>query len=452
MKKWTKILICLMLCVFGFGFVACDKRTEEEKNFTYPSEYDETFGNGGLAVRKDRYVYFVNGYKSVEDATDKKAKYNVGSILLMKLDEHNRVVTNTEGLLKDEYFITMSNKLCGYEATNLRIFGNYLYFTTPCLENESGDEVWAKERVVFNRIKLDKTGEVEEVYSSDVKYDNLEYEYYEVGGNLFILAYEKGESYYGDNGTDCLIRVNASGKSDSVIKTGVKDVVFSQNSDEIFYLTNESEKFQVVKYDIGDNKSSNYKQFDKTVDLRFVIDGQIYLTQSHSVGSSTDILVSNIASESEFSYVYAYTDTLTLMGTFDRTGIIAVNGKKISLISGVNTIRDLVEETEADSIKVVGFNNGCVVYLATKDDNMNLKMISYSDENPQAMTLTTFAKIDDEHAKFDTNEDNYLFFLKKVGENYYLHRMNIFDEKEEMFGVYEGNDAPEIVEEEEEVE
>ena len=31
MKKFTKILICLLLCVFSFSFVACDKRTDEEK-------------------------------------------------------------------------------------------------------------------------------------------------------------------------------------------------------------------------------------------------------------------------------------------------------------------------------------------------------------------------------------------------------------------------------------
>ncbi len=439
-----------MLCVFGFAFVACDNLTEEEKNFTYPKASDQIFGNGGLAVRKGKYVYFVNGYKSVEDISNKKAKYNVGSILLTKLDENNNLVTDDEGLLKDDYYITMSNKLCGYEATNLRIFGDYLYFVTPSLENESGDEVWAKERVVFNRIKLDKKGDVEEVYSSDVKYDNLEYEYYEDGGNLFILIYEKGESYYDDNGTDCLIRVNASKKSDSVIETDVKDVVFAQNSDEIFYLTNESEKFQVVKYDIGSDDSSNYKQFDKTVDLRFVIDGQIYLTQSHSMGSSTDLLVSNIANESEFSYLYAYEGELELMGTLDSTGVVAVKDKKISLITAVNTVRDLVEETEADSIKVVGFNNGCVVYVSTTGDDMTLKMISYSDENPEAIILTTFAKVEDSLIKFDTNESNYIFFLRGVGDNLYLHRMNIYADKDEMFGVYEGNDAPEIEEENEE--
>ena len=147
-----------MLCVFGLGLVACDKRTEKEKAFTYPKSSDYVYGNGGLAVRKGGYVYFVNGYKQVSNLenSNKNDKYTVGALMLMKLGENGELVTDEDGLVKDDYYISMSNKLCGYEATNLYIHGDYLYFVSPILENETGDEVWAKERVMFNRIKLDK--------------------------------------------------------------------------------------------------------------------------------------------------------------------------------------------------------------------------------------------------------------------------------------------------------
>ena len=125
MKRFTKILICLMLFVVGFAFVACDNRTTKEKNFVYPSRNDQVIGNGGLAVKKGNYLYFVNGFRSVDDISNKKASYTVGSLLLMKLGENGEVVTDEDGLLKDEYYITMSSALCGYEATNLFIFGDY---------------------------------------------------------------------------------------------------------------------------------------------------------------------------------------------------------------------------------------------------------------------------------------------------------------------------------------
>ena len=61
-----------MLCVLSFTFVGCDKRTKEEKNFTYPSSSDRVYSNGGLAVRKGNYVYFVNGFQSIENQSDKE--------------------------------------------------------------------------------------------------------------------------------------------------------------------------------------------------------------------------------------------------------------------------------------------------------------------------------------------------------------------------------------------
>ena len=139
MKKFTKILVCFMLCVCGLLMVACgDPRTKEEKAFTYPSVDDVTYGNGGLAVRKGDYLYFVNGYRSVSSLSSKEETVEVGSLMLTKLDKNGNIVKNDEGLLKDDYYITMNDKLCGYQVTNLFIHGDYLYFVSPCLENESG--------------------------------------------------------------------------------------------------------------------------------------------------------------------------------------------------------------------------------------------------------------------------------------------------------------------------
>ena len=236
MKKFTKIFICLLLCVFSFGLVACDDRSEKEKNFVYPTSGDETIGNDGLAVQKGDYIYFVNGYQSVESITSKKASYTVGSLMLLKLGQNGEVVLDDDGLVEDDYYITMSAALCGYEVTNLHIFGDYLYFVTPCLENESGDKVWAKERVEFKRIKLNKTGKVETVYSTGVKFDQLEYEFYEENGNLYILTWEKGDSYYNSNGNNSLVRVNVTAKTSEKIANNVSSVVFSKNADEIMFV------------------------------------------------------------------------------------------------------------------------------------------------------------------------------------------------------------------------
>lgn len=454
MKKLKSILICLMLCVFGFGLVACgDPRTEEEKSFTYPKSSDYVTSNGGLAVQKGKYVYFVNGYKSVEEAKSKKTNYTVGSLMLMKLGENGKVVTDENGLTHDDYFIKMSNKLCGYEATNLFIHKDYLYFVTPSLENESGDKVWAKERVVFKRIKLDKSSEVETVYSSDVQFDQLQYEYYEDGGKLFILVWEKGETYYGKKKQDALVRVNATNKSSSKISNDVKSVVFAENADEIFFVKYDEDdsKYVLNQYNIVENDVQEYAVFDKSHEVKAVSGGNVFISASHEFGSTTDVKVSNIENHTEFSLLYAYSGSVDLKYTNDGT-VLYVTNNVISFVKSMNDVKTITDEN-ATSIDVIGFVNGCVVYL---DDKSNVKTVSYSnfleDGIVQIDTVATLEGIEKEKAYFDLSNDcGDMYFYNKVGENYYLHRLNVTNnhgEEAEMFGVYLEADEPEVETEE----
>jgi len=452
-----------MLCVFGFGLVACDNRTEKEKNFVYPSKDAEIVGNGGLAVQKGNYVYFVNGYKSITSSgLKKKASHTVGSLMLMKLGDDGQVVTDDDGLLDDDYYITMSKKLCGYEVTNLFIHGNYLYFVTPCLENEAGKKgPWAKERVVFKRIKLDKTGEVEEIYQSGVKYDNLEFEYYENGNNLYILAWEKGNSYYAKKGTNALVRVNATKKSSKKIANNVSSVVFADNLSEIFFVEDDTANstYELNKYDISKNDVDYYTTFEKSTKALFSVNGKVYVSQDHDyqVADETvsDLFVSDIESASAFEELYSYGSDTTLNITPDGN-LVAISGNEILLIQSASNKISLIDE-EATSIHVVGYTNGCIVYYDEVDSNSNIKIVSYynliNNGTAEIETLTTISKVEKDFAYFDMAEDeNYLYFLNKTGSNYYLNRLKVnnnLDQKEEMFGVYLEADEPEVEEDEE---
>jgi len=453
MKKLTKILICLMLCVFSIGFVACDKRTEREKNFTYPAISDPIVGNGGLAVQKGNYLYFVNGYKSVSNAGTKKTNHNVGSLMLMKLDENGNIVTDENGLLKDEYYITMHNKLCGYEATNLYIHGEYLYFATPTMEDERKEtagakDVWAKERVVISRIKLDKTSKVETVYESGVKVENLEYEYYEEGGNLFILAYEKGDCYYEENGANALIRIHANGKSSTKIANDVTDVVFAENHNEIFYLQDK----ELHQYNIASATATEYATLTNSLDLQFVADGVLYATESVSVKglSGTKLSASSITYKSGFVDVYTYTETLTLSVSPDGLCVVAAGQDKLVLVrAGHNPIEINIEG--ASKVEVAGFVNGCVVYLVDKDENVLVQSISYSNAVAgDTQTPKTLATLTVDVRKFDMAEDeNYLYLLSKQGSNNYLTRVKVrqnIEASHEIVGVYETADIPAVEE------
>lgn len=462
MKKFTKLLICLMLCVVSFGLIACgDDRTPKEKNFVYPSSSDAVVGNGGLAVQKGNYIYFVNGFKSVDDITNKNDAYTVGSLMLMKLGDNGEIVTDEDGLLKDEYYITMSSALCGYEVTNLYIHGDYLYFVTPCLENESGDKTWAKERVIFNRIKLNKTGEVEQVYETGVKYDQLEYEFYEENGNLFILAWEKGDSYYNANGNNCLIRINATAKTSGMVSTKVSSVVFAENADEIFFVQDDSSnsRYYLKQHNILTGETTDYTNFEKAVTAKFVAGGKVYISLAHDYGSTTDIKVSTIANKTGFELVHAFDSVDKVTIAPDGSAIISASDNVISLIRKGEDVVTIVDE-DATTIKVIGCVNGCVVYYDTADENSKIKMVSYynylNGGDTEIKTLTTVDAFEEDYAYFDLASDSaYMYFYKQEGSNYYLNRLKVnnnLGDVEEMTGVYLESDAPVVEESEEEVE
>ena len=472
MKKLKKLLICLMLCVFGFGLIACgDDRTEQEKNFTYPTEADAVYGNGGLAVRKGNYVYFVNGYKSVttNDLT-KDTTFNVGSLMLAKLGADGQLVTNETGSIRDDYFITMSNKLCGYEATDLFIHGNYLYFVSPCLENETGDEVWAKERVVFNRIKLDKTGDVEEVYSSGVKYNNLEYKYYQTNGGLYILAWEKGETKYAENPANSLIRINTTNSAVEVVDSGVTNVIFSENANNVFFTKKDDKNYELKKYNVSSNSVNVYHSSEKSFELKMVTDENVFITKTHDTMSSyTDLMISNfMANDKSFKLFHSNVADYTLDATDDGSAVIAIKGNVMNIInvnqnfgaSGTTITKSITVNTDATSIKIIGYTNGCVLFYDTASSNSNISLVSYSNaiagSDVEVTTLTTISAVADEYAYFDlSNDENLLYFYKMSGNDYYLHKIKVnnnIEEKEQMIGVYDEEDIPEIEEEETEEE
>ena len=239
--------------------------------------------------------------------------------MLMKLNNDGSVVTDENGLLKDEYYITLSNRLCGFNVTSLYIAGDYLYFTTPSKENtteNSVDPVWAKDYVEFYRITLDKSSEPERIYPAGVLYSEVSFEYYGNGNDVVILVHEKGENISDkaklekedieeDNvKNNALIRVTGSGEV-SLVKNKVENYIFADNSDEIFYITNEDDEYKMYQYNIINNTSSLYVSEDSNFTVDFVSAGNVYRT------FNGHLEVSKISTKSAFEVACYTTSTYT---------------------------------------------------------------------------------------------------------------------------------------------
>lgn len=443
MKKFTKIIICLVLCFVSVCFVACDKRTTKEKQFVYPTASQETRSNGGLAVRKGDYIYAVNGRvegKSSEwDGGYQNTSFTHGGLILIKLNSDGSLATDENDLLKDDYYIYMSNLLCGFNATSLYIDGNYLYFVAVSQENENGkgeEHVWARSRVCIWRVSLDKRSS-QCMFTSNKTSTGANVEFYSSNGNVFALVVEDDKN---------MTRVNCNnGEVDNI--GAIKGVDYGQNN-VAYYVVENSGKYEIKSINVISGEKTDLTTKDSEVTLNFASDNYLYYTVD-------DVFYSiNPATKNEvirFAFVGDFKDMALLP-----------NDKVLVLYDGVIRLMKEYKETNSDTelaryqisdekgiSSIIQIAHGSVIYV---DDSKNVKMVSYyglehaqdveaSEDN---IIATTSNK---DIAQFDiSNDDAYMYFFEMVGNHYYTQRVKIAnrheDDKVETLGVYLEEDVP----------
>ncbi|MBR1988276.1 MAG: hypothetical protein IKA36_04455 [Clostridia bacterium] len=420
MKKFTRILVCLMLFVFAFSFVACGNKDKDK--FVYPSSNMTTQGNGGMSVQKGNYLYFVNGFKSITSTDiNKKTKYNIGSLNVTKLDEKGNPVTDDGGIKDDEYR-TITDKLVGYEIADLYICGDYIYFASPCLENENqdGDQVWAKDKVVFYKKKLNNKGKVEKIYQSKVDYEELNYTYFNKGNNAYLLIHEINN--------DKIVCIDCSNSKVSET-TQISSIAFPQNKEnvaDVFYIKNST----LYKYNVATNASTEYCLVDSTAELKYVGGDYVYIIESHNNGSNKDLLVSKISDKSEFEFICASSSYKDVKISADGKVVVCLDDKFAEYYI-VNIGQDMSPEVlteEESSIKIIGFNTRDLFYYIESEDSIIIKSVSMNNilagSESEVVEVATISGLDKNY--FDI-EDDYIYFYKNAGNgsNLYLHRISV---------------------------
>lgn len=463
MKKFTKFIICLMLCVMSICLVACDNRSDKDKNFNYPSSSGQVSGNGGLSVRKGNCLYFVNGFQNVDDMTEQNASYELGSLMIAELDENGNVITDENGIMKNDYINTMTDKLCGFEATNLFIGGDYLYFTSPCQEDESenagSDPVWAKERVEFYRIKLDKSSKPEEVYQSTVSYSNLEFKYYYLNGTTYIMVFEKGESLDDDGHTDALIRVNTSSKESIVVKEDILDLVLADDANEIFYSFKNDDLYQLNQYKVAAKSSKEFAAREKTFDIVDVKAGKVFISyQTTMIVTSTDLYSAKISPKEAFSETVPDVMGIQAYDSYhiseDGNYFIGLKDNKIKVEKiGEDLKLNKVIDQDAEKITYIGTVGGNLIYIDNNNIIKSFSFYNYAENGTEE--VKELSKVEGVNTTYFDLDENYVYFFKTVSDNDYLHRVSLtsaYDEEEmndQMIGSYLDGDAPKIEEKEE---
>ncbi len=454
--KISKILqrstMCLALfAVVVFGFAACGGLGKLSDN---PATTDTVYGNGGIAVQKGDYLYFTNGYIDTSDVgtTNEYGKVEQSAIYRVKLNQgkvtEKNVEYDDEGVKKTDKKQELNDleiivpKVAGFEYSNLFIFGDYIYYTTPN-HLKDGDLKVMSSYLHFYRARLDRSGGIDLIYDSKAENTKVTMTMYQIGDTVYQLVK--------DDTKVVLTTIKGNSREQKVLTEKATSVAMPKytNSTDIvatidhkIYFTetleneaNSSVTGTVLKaFDLNTKETATIlSEENATYSIKGTSGEYLYYTKEIS------------ANPSQAPYVYALDNTLSAssetqisalpVSTSDSytskissyTLVASEYAKSICYYDGTNTYFKQANEApikiaSSDVIsKLVSIQGDKLYYIA----DSTLKSINYTTANSEASTMVPSANTpkSDIVNNFDVG-NNMIFYFVKYNEHYYMHYAN----------------------------
>lgn len=219
-KKILSIVSAVALTASAFSFASCSEKFEMQTLTGYVSDA-EVESNGGFAVRKGDYVYFINGAADYT-ADNTYGKVVKGSLMRIATSALEKGEYNTAEVVVPSLFAAQN-----FDA-GLYIYGDYVYYATPTSDKNLKGEVentW----IDFKRAKLDGSEVMDEPFFR-LDTNTAKYRFVQVDGvdrnadgeeDVFCL-YEDTN----DAGTAQLKSFNTATEEDVVLVSGAKSTFF----------------------------------------------------------------------------------------------------------------------------------------------------------------------------------------------------------------------------------
>ena len=243
-KKIISVCAAALLGTSILAVSACDGVYKGNK--LEGSTIGAVVSNGGFAVQKGNYIYYINGKQS-NQADNTLGKVQTGAIMrISKSDLASKHYENTQTVVPE--IVHSGNNNAG-----IFIYGDYVYYSTPSAEKNSDGEIQYSD-IVFKRARLDGS---EVMKGSIAKYssNSIEYRFVEVNGTVYLLYVATSENLYGTSYTN-LHSVNVETKVDTVLAYNVDSVMFDSAD-----LTNPRVYYTMKARDFRLGKTySNYNQ------------------------------------------------------------------------------------------------------------------------------------------------------------------------------------------------
>lgn len=383
-KKIFSLLFCFMMCaclLVGCGGAAALKGG--------PSASDNVYGNGGVAVRKGEYLYFVNAYstKTLGYGDNKYGKETLSAIYRTKLNSNGVVDVDDKGLPTGAELV--AGQIAGFKNSGLYIFGDYIYYATPKVTKESsGNEV--TDLVSFERVKLNGTGH-KTIYSISTLGSDFKYEMYQANGRVYVLVLNDSKLISASvavDGSKVTTKTLAKDVTSAVFPNKInyaKDDTSSEFNNYVYFTRATTldddglENYNYigkVKID-GSKDAENIKLTEKTYSLAEVKNNKLYYTLN-GILYSTNLSDGNIDNATQYSYnsltSYKIIDDQVVGGTATDIGLVATLNNSLVYFNALDNYVVLVDgSTNAVTLQFVSGNYA--YYTIAEDDALYRKVI-----------------------------------------------------------------------------
>ena len=378
MKKYLLSFI-MIICACTFVLAGCGAKGLKDN----PPTNASITGNGGYAIRKGDYLYYVNGF--VDDYTTELDDYkndNVegkvvyGAIYRTKLSG-NSFQKNEKGFLNNSECVV--SKVVGYDQGGFYIVGDYIYYATPYMHVDANGVI-QNERISFNRINIDGTKN-KEIYVAENGAKDIDWQINVINDKTYLVV--KQTTTVDEETTTSIKTIVNNGKKYKQVAniSGFTEVVMDNevnlNSEYIFYTRSVKEdetRFSttgtlVCKVSLITGEETAY-ELDKTSTFKLIAldNDRLYLTKP--VLSKT-YLYSYLVDENLVNQtpIQLSNDTYTSYYTIEDVphSVIGVNeSKQVVKLSNVNG--NVVREEITDNLTtIIGVNDN---YIYSYDSNI----------------------------------------------------------------------------------
>ncbi len=193
-KPVTKIICATLATVVAAGISAAAGCSPYNKSIQLSGEdiftADKAVSNGGFAVEKGGYVYFINGVtdNTADNTYGTPDKGAIKRISKKDLAAHNYASAET---------VVPQISYSGNNNAGLFIYGDYIYYSTPSNVRDAEGNVRNGE-LELKSAKLDGTESIKNAYITfpDASYD---FRFVEEGGEVYALYAATGETLFGES-------------------------------------------------------------------------------------------------------------------------------------------------------------------------------------------------------------------------------------------------------------